>query len=92
MPRLNGVESQDKKPSRPSTVSRSRKQTPKRSAAEPVPPAAQANSQTLILDNGREERIRLAAYFRAERRGFISGAELDDWLAAEAEVDVQLRQ
>jgi hypothetical protein len=27
-----------------------------------------------------------AAYFRAERRGFLPGAEIEDWLAAEAEV------
>jgi hypothetical protein len=26
------------------------------------------------------------AYFRAERRGFVPGRELDDWLAAEREV------
>lgn len=31
------------------------------------------------------ERIRLAAYYLAERRGFVSGHELEDWLAAEAE-------
>jgi hypothetical protein len=35
----------------------------------------------------RETMIREAAYFRAERRGFAQGAELDDWLAAEAEID-----
>jgi hypothetical protein len=28
-----------------------------------------------------------AAYFMSERRGFCPGCELDDWLAAEAEVD-----
>lgn len=33
----------------------------------------------------REERIRLAAYLRAEARGFNDGDEVDDWLAAEAE-------
>lgn len=27
------------------------------------------------------------AYYRAERRGFAPGYELDDWLAAEAEID-----
>lgn len=26
------------------------------------------------------------AYFKAERRGFVPGYELDDWLAAEREV------
>jgi hypothetical protein len=28
-----------------------------------------------------------AAYFRAERRGFAPGRELEDWLDAEAELD-----
>jgi hypothetical protein len=27
-----------------------------------------------------------AAYYRAEKRGFAPGQELDDWLAAEAEI------
>jgi hypothetical protein len=27
-----------------------------------------------------------AAYFRAEKRGFAPGAELQDWIEAEAEV------
>ena len=35
----------------------------------------------------RERRIALAAYLRAERRGFVPGAELEDWLAAENEDD-----
>ena len=30
--------------------------------------------------------IARAAYFRAERRGFAPGRELEDWLAAEAEL------
>jgi hypothetical protein len=37
-----------------------------------------------------EDRYRLiaeAAYFNAERRGFAPGGELEDWLAAELEVD-----
>ena len=35
----------------------------------------------------RERRIAVAAYLRAERRGFAPGAELEDWLDAENEVD-----
>ena len=31
-----------------------------------------------------------AAYFRAERRNFAPGHELEDWVAAEAEVDRKL--
>lgn len=40
-----------------------------------------------------EDRLRLiaeAAYFRAEQRDFAPGQELDDWLAAEIEVDALL--
>ena len=34
----------------------------------------------------RRSMIANAAYFRAERRGFEPGHELEDWLAAEIEV------
>ena len=33
-----------------------------------------------------------AAYFRAEKRGFAPGAELEDWLAAEAEIAATVRK
>lgn len=36
---------------------------------------------------GRFNLIAKTAYFKAESRGFIPGHELDDWLAAETEVD-----
>lgn len=35
--------------------------------------------------------IREAAYFKAEKRGFAPGRELDDWLTAELEIDERLR-
>ncbi|MEA3192396.1 MAG: hypothetical protein QOD26_729 [Betaproteobacteria bacterium] len=31
-------------------------------------------------------KIAIAAYYLAERRGFNPGADLEDWLAAEAEL------
>lgn len=34
----------------------------------------------------RHRLIALAAYFRAEARGFVPGHELEDWLAAEREI------
>lgn len=40
----------------------------------------------------REERhdmISTAAYFRAEKRGFEGGDEMQDWLEAEAEIDAR---
>lgn len=40
-----------------------------------------------VVPEQRYQMIAKAAYFRAERRGFASGFELQDWLEAEAEVD-----
>jgi len=56
-----------------------RQRAPKASGAPIVHLSAQEPS--------REELIRERAFLRAERRGFAPGAELDDWLAAEREVD-----
>jgi hypothetical protein len=42
------------------------------------------------LGGAHEERhalIAKAAYMRAKRRGFEAGHELEDWLAAEAEIN-----
>lgn len=38
----------------------------------------------------RETRIREAAYFRFVARGYVHGHDLDDWFAAEAEIDADL--
>jgi hypothetical protein len=35
----------------------------------------------------RYRMIATAAYFRAEHRGFTGGNPVEDWLAAEAEID-----
>jgi hypothetical protein len=35
----------------------------------------------------RKSLIAEAAYYRAEKRGFAPGEELEDWLAAEKEID-----
>jgi len=55
---------------------------PVRMAKKP-PAATAASAQTMIAE---------AAYYRAERRGFIPGFAMEDWLAAEHEVLVLLRK
>jgi len=35
----------------------------------------------------RQQRIATTAYYKAEARRFEPGYELEDWLAAEAEID-----
>lgn len=37
-----------------------------------------------------DEQIALAAYYRAEKRGFQPGYEEEDWLAAEREIKASL--
>jgi hypothetical protein len=40
-----------------------------------------------FVGEDRRRMIAEAAYFRAEQRGFVPGNELEDWLAAELEID-----
>jgi hypothetical protein len=62
------------------------KPAPKAAAASGPARKAPAGSTGAVPPAQREELIRLAAYFRAERRGFAPGNDWEDWLAAEAEI------
>jgi hypothetical protein len=46
----------------------------------------------IVPHAGEDRRVSIAkiAYFKAERRGFAPGHEIEDWLAAEDEVDQRL--
>src|SRR5262245_11428947 len=62
--------------------------TAKRSAeGDSAAPEDRAELHTAMPDEtARREMIAIAAYFRAERRGFAAGDPLDDWVSAEAEI------
>jgi len=51
-----------------------------------------ANGPSALDETQRREMIATSAYLRAERRGFEDGSDVEDWLAAEAEVDAWLNQ
>lgn len=54
-----------------------------------------AQAPTTAVRLSAEERLRLTqqkAYFRAERRGFVGGDAVADWLEAEAEVNSRFPQ
>jgi hypothetical protein len=55
-----------------------------------VPDPAAPLAATVSVE-ARRAMIAQAAYLRAERRGFASGGEVEDWLAAEAEIDALLK-
>jgi hypothetical protein len=44
----------------------------------------------ITAESERQALIAIEAYLRAERRNFAAGHELEDWLAAEAEVNTRL--
>jgi hypothetical protein len=76
---------------------RSRPKGPLRVALEPtlhthVPDEARIDPDAAWGDEDRLEMIASNAYYRAERRGFLPGYELADWLEAEREVDAMLRR
>ena len=60
------------------------------SGATAAAPAAR-NASIEVTHEVRYRMICEAAYLRAERRGFMPGAEVEDWLAAEEEVDRLLK-
>jgi Protein of unknown function (DUF2934) len=67
-------------PARPAPVKRVRK--PKASATSSVTPE--------VSEEVRRAMIAESAYLRAERRGFAPGHEVEDWCAAEKEIEALL--
>ena len=82
-------------------VSPVKKTTRRKAAAELTDSAAMVvlesapsvmTASTSIDPDTRRQLVASEAYFRAERRGFAAGSELDDWVAAEMAVDMRLQQ
>ncbi len=63
-----------------------------RKSAESALQGKPALRHTKMTSEERRQLIAKAAYLRAERRGFAPGSELDDWLAAEVEIDRMIQE
>jgi hypothetical protein len=62
-----------------------------RTAPKSNPVPGRSNQRTdAPAEAKRRAMIAERAYYRAERRGFAPGHEVEDWLAAETEVDLIL--
>jgi hypothetical protein len=72
----------EKVPAAPSV----RKRAPRKSAVAQIAPTP----ARFVEPEHRAGLIAEAAFFRAEKRGFSPGHEMEDWLAAESEVDAKL--
>jgi hypothetical protein len=70
----------------------SRKRSQPRSGVATTPPErAKARAGTGVINREqRQAMICEAAYFMAERRGLRAGHELEDWFAAEQQIDLVL--
>ena len=52
--------------------------------------SAGGTARAKVTAEARRGMVAEAAYLRAERRGFAPGSEVEDWLAAEREIDALL--
>jgi hypothetical protein len=59
-------------------------------AAQPPTNSIVTRSSAYMEPEARDAMIGEAAYFRSAHRGFEPGHEVDDWLAAESEIDAAL--
>lgn len=64
------------------------KAAPKAADAPRAKATPARRSKTVEVDPElRRHYVEVAAYYIAERRGFLGGCEHEDWLAAEVEID-----
>jgi len=78
-------------PTTQATKPASSKTSPDMTAPPVDVPQVSAPPETAASDTEkREALVRIAAYSFYERRGYVSGHELEDWLQAEMEVNRQL--
>lgn len=70
-----------------------------KAAAKPAPAtkaAAPAKARKAVMPKfdpaQRQHYVEVAAYYIAERRGFLGGCETEDWNQAEREIDNLLRE
>jgi len=59
-------------------------------AVQPPTHSVVTRSSAYMEPQAREAMIAEAAYHRSAHRGFEPGHEIDDWLAAESEIDAAL--
>ena len=66
--------------------------TPPASSGVIAEMASQTAKDRAVDTQAREVMIAEAAYYCAEKRGFAPGHELEDWLEAEAQIEVAFRK
>jgi hypothetical protein len=91
MPNI-GPSSGGKKLSVKQSTTRSVRRRKAEASPASLPPEPTVPADGFDFGQAREETIRVAAYYLAEKRGFVPGMELDDWLIAERQIDARLNE
>jgi DUF2934 family protein len=76
--------------SSPTTLKTSTRRGTRSTAPRAISSARAAVQALDISPQERQRMIEEAAYYRAQQRGFAPGNEMEDWVAAETEVDARL--
>jgi hypothetical protein len=82
----NPGDSASERPSRKPRSETARKSAP----AKPEPPRAEGDRVARFSEDELNAMISRAAYLKAAQRGFEPGHEVEDWLAAEAEIQAMV--
>jgi hypothetical protein len=77
--------------SNPAADTESTPKKQKKTSAKRAQPTVSADLDAPPLDrDARHSLVAAEAYYRAEKRGFTAGHELEDWVAAEHAIDRRL--
>jgi hypothetical protein len=66
--------------------------SPTKKSSRKKKPVAKSEFALGVTPEERQHMIAIAAYVRAEKRGFVGGDAGDDWRQAEAEIDALLKK
>jgi len=72
------------------TATKKKAVSKKRSASKKPGNNPGVSANLSITPEQRWKMVAVAAYLKAEKRGFVTGNELDDWTEAEREIDTLL--
>lgn len=89
---MTDVKPQSEKPSRARKSAEPGAKKPAKPRAAKAAPAESSSAAQTITPEQRYRMVAEAAYHHAEKRGFVGGDPLNDWLLAEMEVDKMLNR
>ena len=82
----SGTPAERAAPAKPAPKKASSKTTASSPQKTPMSPSFSSTARAVVSPDALRRLFSEAEYYRAKQRGFAPGHELEDWIAAEAEV------